>query len=256
MLFRWHCKTKEVEPYSKLARCYDFVMRHVNYERWAQYLEDLFKKAEQPVHSVLDLACGTGNMMLQLHRMSYNTAGFDASRYMVEVAHEKVAKLQTRLPVWQGVMSEFGVKKSFDACICTYDSINYCMDLAQWDGLFRSVSYCLNAGGLFIFDICTEKNSRKYFRDYYERDGREDFEYIRQSHFLGREKIQLNEFTIYIHSEKMAFREVHQQRIYRISEIKSVIPQDFFELVGVFDGFSKRPGTERSNRVHFLLRRI
>ncbi|MFQ5750570.1 MAG: hypothetical protein ACE5HI_01115, partial [bacterium] len=52
------------------------------------------------------------------------------------------------------------------------------------------------------------------------------------------------------------YKEVHQQRIYRIDEIKRAIPLDCFKIVGIYDGFSNRLGSEKSDRVHFVLKRI
>jgi hypothetical protein len=50
--------------------------------------------------------------------------------------------------------------------------------------------------------------------------------------------------------------EIHQQKIYRIDEIIKVIPRDRLQVVGIYDGFSMKTGSEDSDRVHFVLKRI
>jgi ubiquinone/menaquinone biosynthesis C-methylase UbiE len=256
LLSQWLTKPKEVEPYSKLAFIYDFVMRHVDYQSWAQYLNSLFLKADIPVRRILDIACGTASLLLQLHRLDFEVAGFDASENMVRMARDKIKGTDTKIPIWQGNMRNFKVRKPFDVCICTYDSMNYCLQAEECIKVLMCVSEALYPGGLFIFDICTEKNSRKYFNSYYENDSTDDFSYVRQSRYSKDEEMQVNEFVITFNSSKTSsFRELHHQRIYRINEISNLIPGSMFKLVGIYEGFSRRPGTEQSNRVHFVLKK-
>lgn len=232
-------------------------MRHVDYPGWAQYLNSLFLKADIPVRSVLDIACGTANLLLQLHRLDFEVAGFDVSKNMVRMAWAKVKSTDTKIPIWQGNMRNFTVRNPFDVCICTYDSLNYCLQAEDCIQVLMCVSEALYPGGLFIFDVCTEKNSRKYFNSYYETDSTDDFSYTRQSHYSKDERIQVNEFVFTFNSKQTPFfRELHRQRIYRINEISNLIPKNLFEMLGIYDGFSRRPGTEKSNRVHFVLKKI
>ena len=51
-----------MSAYEALAGVYDRLTDDVNYERRADYIEKLFRKSRIPVHTVLDLACGTGTM--------------------------------------------------------------------------------------------------------------------------------------------------------------------------------------------------
>lgn len=256
MLSQWLQKPIDVEPYSHLANIYDYVMRHVDYGRWAKHLESLFSLADVPVKRVLDLACGTGSLLLKLIDLDFEVAGFDASEEMINMAHEKAKKKGIKISIWRGTMENFRVKKPFHACVCTYDSMNYCKDLNACHNVMSHVADALCAGGVFIFDICTEKNSRNFFKNYYEKDRINDYHYIRQSFYLKKQKIQVNEFVISSNSNSKAMvRELHHQRIYRIDEILNIIPRNQFNVVGIYDGFSRRPGTENSDRVHFLLKK-
>ena len=51
-----------MSSYDALAASYDGLMADGVYRRRADYLEKLFQKSRIPVHTVLDLACGTGTI--------------------------------------------------------------------------------------------------------------------------------------------------------------------------------------------------
>ena len=51
-----------MSAYEALAGVYDALTGDVGYEKRADYIEKLFLKSRIPVHTVLDLACGTGSM--------------------------------------------------------------------------------------------------------------------------------------------------------------------------------------------------
>ena len=54
-----------------------------------RYLEKLFQKSRIPVHTVLDLACGTGGMTSVLTERGYELIGVDQSPDMLAAAQEK-----------------------------------------------------------------------------------------------------------------------------------------------------------------------
>lgn len=254
---RWRKTEIEVVPYSQLAFIYDHVMRHVNYERWANYLIVVFSKADSKVRTVLDISCGTGSLLKQLGQYDFELAGFDESFSMVQIARRKLQQDNMTIPVWCGSMRQFACAHRFDAVVSTYDSLNYCLRQEDCRSVFEQVSALLRPGGLFVFDLCTEKNSRQHFVNYVERDGADEYEYVRQAYYLQKKRIQVNEFTIqwHDHNHDRTYHEIHRQRIYRIEEIKGLIPAAWFELVGIYDGFSRRPGSEDSERVQFVLKR-
>ena len=77
-----------MESYSFLAGAYDELTEDVRYERWADYLEKLFRSAQCPVHTVLDLACGTGSLTCLLAERGYEMIGVDRSPEMLAEAAE------------------------------------------------------------------------------------------------------------------------------------------------------------------------
>lgn len=244
---------QQVDPYFGLAEIYDDVMFHVDYARWANYLRNSFQKADIPVIEVLDLACGTGSIIMELAKASLSLTGADKSFEMVRRARKKARSKGYAFPFLCSDMTKLCLQEEFDAVVCTYDSFNYCLSPDACVSVFENVARCLRQGGLFVFDVCTQKNSRHYFRHYSEDDSARGVHYTRRSRYLTSDQIQINEFSLL--SVAGETTEIHRQRIYRLSEIREMIPAERFETVGLYDGFSFRKASERSDRVHFVLKR-
>ncbi len=246
-------RKQKVAPYSKLAYIYDFVMAHVDYQMWGGYILKFIEQWFPQATTILDIACGTGSMLKSIKAKNYDVIGMDLSLDMVKIAASKNAK-SGKCFFFQGDMTAFSLKKKVDIVVCLYDSVNYLLDIQKWQSMFDCVYHCLNPNGLFIFDICTEKNSVKYFENYNEADGNNDFEYLRESTYDKKSKIHINKFTIDFNNSQ-TYTEYHRQRIYSIKQVRALISKTAFRLIGKFDGFSFRDASEDSLRVHFVLQK-
>ncbi|RMG69283.1 MAG: class I SAM-dependent methyltransferase, partial [Calditrichaeota bacterium] len=82
-----------VAPYSVLADIYDRMMAHVNYKRWAFYLEAIFRREGIRAGNLLDIGCGTGKLVWELHRRGWSVAGCDPSPEMIAVAQKSYPRL-------------------------------------------------------------------------------------------------------------------------------------------------------------------
>lgn len=246
-----------VAPYSTLAQIYDYVMRHVDYIHWADFIESIFTRFDENPHTILELACGTGTLSSVLTSRGYSMTGVDRSESMVEMARDKADQENQEIAFHTGDMVDPPVAGPFDTVLCLYDSVNYLMEMDRVLGMLDAVATRLRPGGLFIFDACTEINSRRFFSSETEREGTDDFAYIRRSKYLAKERIQINEFQLLLkngdHYDQHFER--HEQRIYPIGTMRDACIEVGFEIAGTFDGFSMSPASEQSNRVHFVLRK-
>lgn len=243
-------------PYSRLAQIYDYLMRHVDYPFWTDYIELVFRRFHVKPVTILELACGTGSLASILTARGYRVTGVDRSETMIAVADRKARESGRMISFKTGDMVSPPVSGVFDAVLCLYDSANYLMDLGTMMRMFQAVKQHLHPGGLFIFDVCTENNSRRYFNGQIDQDSDGDFAYVRRSEFLPEQRIQVNEFQLVFGrgEERRQHFERHEQRIYAIADIDRTVKASGLELVGAFDGFTFSNASERSNRVHFVAR--
>jgi SAM-dependent methyltransferase len=244
----------KARPYEGLAAIYDHVMRHVDYVHWAQHVQSLLRRHSGDVDHVLELACGTGNVAAALAKLGYSVSGYDASTEMIAVAQSKAPAFEGKLDFGVRDLRDLSDVGSYDGAICLYDSFNYLLELSDVSLALDQVYDVLTPGGVFIFDVCTERNSVQHFRDVRDTEQGPGFNYSRHSYYDADEHLQFNRFEIRL-EDGSSRQESHVQRIYPHDKLVGCVRASRFVLLEALDGFSLRPGSERSDRVHFVLRR-
>ena len=251
-MFRRKPTEEAVPPYSRLASIYDYVMRHVDYVHWADYIESLLVRHDLAPGRLLDLACGTGSLALEFWKRGYRVSGADGSREMLDVAEEKARKADANIAFHHKNLLHPGGLPRAEGVLCLYDSLNYLMTLEEVSQALEGIRETVEPEGLFIFDVCTETNSLRYFRDMTDRERGDGFSYTRRSTYEGG--VQLNRFEIHFPDTHEVVCELHRQRIYPLSDIERALEASPFTVEGAYDGFGLSPPTELSDRVHFVLR--
>ena len=112
--------------YEFLAASYDELMRDVDYASRADFVEKLFlRAAKREVHTVLDLACGTGTMTCLLTKRGYELISVDGSEDMLMEAREKAQSIDGVPPLFlHQFMPKLDLNDTVDAAICCLDSLN------------------------------------------------------------------------------------------------------------------------------------
>lgn len=144
-----------MDQYTVLAQYYDQLTTDVQYEKWANYIQKHFDRHKLPIHSVVELACGTGSLARLLAQRGYSMTAVDISPDMLSVAADKCEGLDI-LFLCQD-MAKLRLLEPADAVICCLDSINYVTRPAQLQKAFSRVFQSLKPGGLFLFDAKTPK---------------------------------------------------------------------------------------------------
>jgi SAM-dependent methyltransferase len=62
-------------------------------------------------------------------------------------------------------MVTFDLGRKFDIIICVFDSINHVLSFADWRRIFRRATRSLAKGGLFLFDINTERKLQRFIQE-------------------------------------------------------------------------------------------
>ena len=231
-------------------------MSHVNYTRWAKYILSIAERNGKKIGTVLDVSCGTGTFCLKLVKRDISITGSDFSRFMLRKAIGKKSA-GTRMPFYVlADVKHLPFKCHYDMVVSLYDSFNYLLDKSDWKLSFQQIYSSLRDGGLFIFDVSTFYNSVYVFRNYVQKEANEQAAYYRKSSFDKGTMIQKTRFEItFATNPKMVYRETHRQRIRMLDEIDRLVLDSPFHIIGRYRDFTFEPGTEASERVHFVLQK-
>ena len=151
-----------MSSYDALAASYDQLMADGSYRRRAEFLVRLFQKSAIPVHTVLDLACGTGTIACLLAQRGYQVTATDGSEEMLTQAMQKAAALDGQPPLFLlQTMPRLRLLEPVDTVVSTLDSLNYLTREKDIRETFCRVHRWLKDGGQFIFDVNTPYKLRR-----------------------------------------------------------------------------------------------
>jgi SAM-dependent methyltransferase len=242
------------ESYTALAPIYDRVMAHVEYTEWFGLLQRIIARySTVPEPRMFEIGGGTGVLGSMLKAEGFRYCGSDLSPGMCSVAVEK------QLPFLCADARALPVTGPFDLLFFLYDGINYFVSGNEYRSFFAEALRVLAPGGLLLFDVTTATNSSRYFSNTIDVEDFGDVYYIRHSYYDRYECIQHNDFTIFSQqdeSELFAKRlDCHAQKIFSVDDIRSFVPEDTFDVVGIWDGYTFKRHNRQSERIHFLLRK-
>lgn len=240
-------------PYEKFAYAYDRMMKNVNYPRWGDYIESLFKMYNCHPRQILDLACGTGSLTALLASKGYVMTGIDRAEGMLTVAHEKAKEQNLQITFHHGDMLNFRLDQQFDAILCTYDSINYAGNENELSSMFETVSDHLVPDGLFIFDVTTERNIVEHFHNKTFAENHEDYSYIWKNNYQYHTKMCRTFLTFFIREGKLfrRYEEVHQQRIFEVDTVNELLKDAGYKMLSVFNMYTFNKWSRSSDRINF-----
>ena len=142
-----------MSSYQQLVGAYDELTWDVGYEKRADFLEKLFRRSRIPVHTVLDLACGTGSMTWLLAGRGYELIAVDGSQEMLAAAREKNAPAEVPPLFLHQSMPRLDLYGTVDAAICCLDSLNYLTNPRDVQRTFQRLHLFISPGGLLAFDV-------------------------------------------------------------------------------------------------------
>jgi SAM-dependent methyltransferase len=141
-----------MEPYAVYGRFYDATQR----THLVRHYSHLLRNYHPTAKSLLEIACGTAANLVPLSNR-YDVAGLDISATMLRIARQKLPECK----FYKRDMAGFRLDRTFDAIICSYDSINHLLKFRDWVRTFRAAHRTLNEGGVFIFDMNTAYKLRQ-----------------------------------------------------------------------------------------------
>lgn len=246
-----------MSSYDALAASYDGLMADGAYRRRADYLVRLFQKSPTPIHTVLDLACGTGTIACLLTQRGYQVTATDGSEEMLTQAMQKAAALPGQPPLFlHQAMPRLRLLEPVDAAVSTLDSLNYLTGEKALAETLRRVRRWVKPGGLFVFDVNTPYKLRRMDGQVY-LDETEESLCVWRTFFS--EKTHLCTYQVDLFQERgdgawdRAFEE-HRERAWERETLESLLKEAGFGRVSVYGDLTRRAPKEDEDRWIFCCR--
>lgn len=239
-----------MRDYETLAGVYDSLTQDVQYCRRADYLEKLLKKSRIEVHTVLDLACGTGTMTWELARRGYEMIGVDASAEMLAQAQRKTGEGIAPLFLCQA-MPRLDLYGTVDAAVCCLDSLNYLTDPRDVQRTLERLRLFIAPGGILIFDVNTDSKLRRMDGQVYIDETEDTCCVWRTAYQNGLARYDMDIFTRVGAEVWKRSQETHRERIYSAEELTDRLMAAGFTCVHTYgDGVMRKPKADEQ-RIYF-----
>lgn len=243
-----------MSAYEALAGVYDALTEDVGYERRADYLEKLFRRGRIPVRTVLDLACGTGEMTAILTERGYELIAVDGSPDMLARAREKAADLAGEPPVFLNQdMTELDLYGTVDAAVCCLDSLNYLLHPKDVQKCFQRLRLFVAPGGVLVFDINSSAKLAALDGQIF-LDEQEDVYCVWRTEYEKRSRIcsyWMDIFTRRVDGGWDRAGEEHRQRAYTVEELRGWLMDAGFTRVRTYGDCRMSAPRENEQRIYF-----
>jgi len=225
--------------------------------------------AEKSGGSVLELACGTGRVLLPLARAGYDITGLDLSPYQLAVAKRKLAaedeEVRKRVCLLEGDMSAFGVGERFGLIIIPARAFQCLLERADQRRCLEACAAHLRPGGLLAIDVFNPRLSRLTAEGGVEESGEEypgvdgvtvretghtDYDLANQSMvWHSRYECTAAEGAVTVHQCVLPLR-----YFFRF-EMEWMLEACGFEVEALYGNFDRSPFTAESPEMIFVARR-
>ncbi|MEI7699370.1 MAG: class I SAM-dependent methyltransferase [Planctomycetia bacterium] len=119
------------------------------------------KHAGCEVKSLFEPACGTGRLLIKLGRGGYGVSGNDLNPKAVDYCNQRLAKYDLPQSVVVGDMSDFRVRRKFDAAFNMINTFRHLPTEEQALGHLQCMAKGMTKGGLYILGIHLEPTACK-----------------------------------------------------------------------------------------------
>lgn len=123
---------------------------------------------------VLEPACGSGRLLVEMAKRGWSVHGFDLEPAMVSFSKNRLADEGLSGGVSAGNMADFRVRGTFDLAHCFVSTFKYLLNEDDARGHLQSVARALRPGGIYALGFhlsCYEDERKGTERWVTERDG-------------------------------------------------------------------------------------
>ncbi len=244
-----------MESYSDFAYIYDMLTRDVEYEKRADYIQELISlHTNIKPELIADIGCGTGTMCNILSKRGYDMIGIDGSSSMLNVAKEKS---DDSILYLNQEMTEFELYGTVDVILSMLDCVNYLTDEGAVEKFFSLAYNYLNPDGLLIFDINSLYKFENVLSDNIFNFEDDKIFYSWENDFDGKIcEFYLNFFVEDKDGTYQRITEQHFERAYSVEYLSTALENAGLKVVGVYGDMSKKSPSLDEERIYLVAKKL
>ena len=240
--------------YAGFASLYDYLMADAPYSQWLEYVRGNVPDQRLESIRVLDVGCGTGELLLLLLQQGMNGTGLDLSPEMLTIARAKAEQKGYHPLLIEADMTELPQLETYDLVTVFCDSLNYLRTEDDVQLALQGFAKQLVSGGILLFDVHSEYKVNKGFIGQTFADADEDVSYIWTS-FAGEKSNSVeHELTFFSQLETGHYErvdELHVQQTFSVHQYRIWLEQSGFKVDSVTADFMTSEPDETSERIFF-----
>jgi len=213
--------------------------------------------AEETGGPILELACGTGRVMIPIAEASFTVHGLDFSENMLQVERRKISEkgLWDRVTLTLGDMADFDLPvKGFTMAFVAVRSFMHLFTQGIQLGCLRCVHRHLRPGGLLLMDLYSPRLSKLAQPPEKEFSVRREFTLPNGNRVIHKRRFLGTDLLNQINSEEILFEEyapdggLVRTRIVPLDtrytfryELELLLEKAGFEVQSIFRDYDKNP---------------
>ena len=222
-------------------RYYDIAFRDETRPE-ADFIEAACRKyCPHRVRRLLEPACGTGRLVVELAARGYRMTGLDLSQPSLQYLGSRLARRGLRASILRADMAGFRLARPVDAAYCTFDSFRHLLGEQAVRRHLECVAQSLRPGGIYIlgFHLLPPDAAEECIERWSQRQGRTQVTVtLRVLATERRRRIETLRVSLLVRDGRKVIRLRHDFpfRMYTAAQFRrllSAVPS--FELCDVYD---------------------
>lgn len=246
-----------MNSYCEFSAVYDELTQNVDYPKRFEYINHFLLENNITNGTILDLACGTGSISIELIKNGFDVIGIDLSENMLEIASNRLLEYGDNFSLLKGSMTDYRLDKSVKACICSLDSINHLNDINDVEKTFCNVYNSLDENGVFVFDVNTIYKHNEILANNTFVFDEEDFYLVWDNEFVSDRVVRiLLDMFVWNGKAYDRFSENFEETAYSIEDLLDALCRAGFSDISVYDELTLNPPREKSERLYFICKKV
>jgi ubiquinone/menaquinone biosynthesis C-methylase UbiE len=245
-----------MDCYKEFAHIYDrLINSDIDYKAWALNILSICGENNIDYDSYLDLACGTGNLTMEIASKFKHIWAVDLSSDMLSEADRKMRETGMSAKFICQDICSLNLNNTFNLITCCLDSSNYILEKENFNKYLLGAYNLLKDDGLFIFDINSYyKLTNVLGNNTYNYDS-DDVVYMWEN-YLENDVVDMN--LIFFVKEGQVYRrfdEHHAERAYSEEYVESVLKEIGFQVIKKMDNYENKVVCNSTERICYVLKK-